>query len=223
MSYKQISPLPILEGGTNSSILADVNGTIYFDGTAVTTVHPGLNTHVLTSQGDGLPPIYKSIDPDGTNVISFVDTDSGIGFLVRPVLRTILITGGPGIVTSGSGSTVTISSTGGGFAWNSQTTGTLALAVNEGYVMQAGATPIVATLPATANFGDVIAIEGASLGLWTIAQNAGQTIHFGGSDTTPGVTGSISSTEQWDSIELLCVVQNTDFKVRSAIGNLLVV
>ena len=43
--------------------------------------------------------------------------------------------------------------------------------------------------------------------LRTIAQNDGEAIHFGNVDTTVGVGGSISSTEQYDSIELLCTVR----------------
>ncbi len=109
------------------------------------------------------------------------------------------------------------------FVWHPQTTTPVTLTVNEGYVMQDGSNLITATLPATAAFGDVIVIEGASLGLWTIAQNAGQTIHMVGTSTTPGVTGSVTSTSAYDSIELLCTTANTDFKVRSSMGNLIFV
>lgn len=109
MSYKQISPLPIVEGGTNAQILNDTNGTIYFDGTSIQTIAPGTTTHVLTSNGSGSAPSYQSIDPSGTNVISFVTGDTGI---IAPIARTIAIKGGTGIVTSGSGATLTITATG---------------------------------------------------------------------------------------------------------------
>ena len=79
---------------------------------------------------------------------------------------------------------------------------------------------ITATLPATAAIGTIIAVEGNGTGLFTIAQNAGQVIHFGAVNTTTGASGSLSSNGAYDSVELLCVVANTEFKVRSSMGSL---
>lgn len=108
MSYKQISPLPVQQGGTNATTLANTNGTTYFDGTSVVTVAPGASGHVLTSSGPGGAPAYQSIDPSGTNVISFVDGNGGT--TVAPVLRKIKILGGNGVTTTGAGDTLTVDS-----------------------------------------------------------------------------------------------------------------
>lgn len=58
------------------------------------------------------------------------------------------------------------------------------------------------TLPATAALGDVIEINGFTP--WTIAQNALQGIIYGSVSTTPGVTGSLSSTAVGDSVKIRC-------------------
>ncbi len=96
---------------------------------------------------------------------------------------------------------------------------TQALAVNNGYIMNR-ATLITATLPATAAEGSIIDIVGKGAGGWLIAQNSGQTIHFGNINTTTGATGSLASSAQYDCIMLICTTANTDFVVKSSIGNI---
>ena len=106
--------------------------------------------------------------------------------------------------------------------WNEVTTTPLALLVNEGYIMDK-ADAITATLPATAAVGSVIKIVGKGAGLSIIAQNAGQTIHFGSSATTEGVGGSLTATNLYDCLDLLCITANTTFCVLSSVGNFSIV
>lgn len=110
-----------------------------------------------------------------------------------------------------------------GFIWNEVVSlGPTSMVANNGYVAN-NAGLVALTLPLTAAFGTVIRVAGKGAGGWLIAQNAGQTIHFGSSDTTPGVGGSLASTLQYDSVELLCTVADTEWTVLSVIGNLTVV
>jgi hypothetical protein len=169
MAFKQFSPIPILEGGTNTQSFVHVFGVAYYDGASLNNIDVGTSGYVLTSNGISGPASFQAIP--------------------SPF-----------------------------FTWVDQTTTPVALTNNDGYVMDAGATLITATLPAVSPFGTVIVVEGKGSGLWTIAQNAGQTIHFGAKSTTTGATGSLSSTGQYDSVELLCITANTDFKVRSSVG-----
>jgi hypothetical protein len=74
------------------------------------------------------------------------------------------------------------------------------------------------TLPAVAAKFDEFEIVGLGATGWTIAQNAGQTIHLLSSNTTVGVAGSLASTHFRDRIRIMCVVANTEFTVRSSIG-----
>ena len=123
-------------------------------------------------------------------------------------------------ITSVSGS-ITIASTNlDAFAWNNVASGTQALAVNQGYITNNGASLVTYTLPVTAAQGTEIGIAGFSSGGWTIAQNASQLIHFGNQVTTTGVGGSLSSTNAFDQVQLLCVVANTTWVVLYAVGNL---
>lgn len=135
-----------------------------------------------------------------------------------------LIGAGSNVTITGNGTTASpyvISASGGGsgFIWNEIITSTVSLAVNNGYVMN-NASAVVGTLPATAAFGSEIKIGGKGAGGWQIAQNAGQTIHFDGNNTTTGVTGSLSSQKPFDCVSLLVITANTDFLVTSSIGNI---
>ena len=121
-----------------------------------------------------------------------------------------------------SGNT-TITSTGGGLTWTDVTGTTQAMSVNSGYTTDDGASLVTLTLPSTAAYGTLMAVCGKASGGWTIAQNSGQTIHFGITNTTTGATGTLSSTKQYDVVYLLCTIANTDFTVVQSIGNLTVV
>ena len=79
------------------------------------------------------------------------------------------------------------------------------------------------TLPATAALGTVIEIMGESAALWTIAQNAGQSIQFGNLSTTVGVGGSLAATNQWDTVKIVCRVADTTWSVTANVGVLNVV
>ena len=57
------------------------------------------------------------------------------------------------------------------------------MAVSSGYILN-NASLVTATLPSTAAIGERIILQGKGAGLYKIAQNAGQTIHFGNQDTT---------------------------------------
>lgn len=132
------------------------------------------------------------------------------------------LTGGTGVtITNGAGS-ITIDGTGGGYEWNEETGVAVAMAVNNGYLLN-NAALVTATLPAVASVGEVVRVAGKGAGGWLIAQNAGQTIHFGSTDTTTGVGGSLASTNQYDCVEMVCSTANTDWVVLSSIGNITIV
>jgi hypothetical protein len=84
------------------------------------------------------------------------------------------------------------------------------MAVNTGYITNNSAL-VTTILPSTSVVGDLVWIVGKGAGGWKIAQNAGQTIHFGNQDTTTGVGGHLDSSNQYDAIQLLCTAANTDW------------
>jgi hypothetical protein len=134
-----------------------------------------------------------------------------IGFTAQlPVLGTL--TAGPGISISNAPGQITISGTGLGFSWTEVTGTTQAMLGNNGYIAN-NAALVTLTLPATSVIGEVIYVQGSGAGGWRIAQNASQVIHFGNVNTTTGVGGSLSSTNRYDSIALVCVVANLEWAV----------
>lgn len=122
------------------------------------------------------------------------------------------LTAGTGITISNAAGSVTISGGGSGYSWNEITGTSESMAVNNGYIAN-NASLVTLTLPASATVGDTITTQGKGSGLYRIAQNAGQTIHFGASDTTTGTGGYIEATNRYDSIELICITANDEWAV----------
>jgi|LakMenEpi03Aug12_release.lakeMendotaPanAssembly.Ray.scaffolds.fasta_scaffold55811_2 hypothetical protein len=91
--------------------------------------------------------------------------------------------------------------------------------INKGYFANKG-TLLTITLPTTAAVGSVIRVSGMNAGLWKIAQNASEVIHFGKTDTTVGTGGYIQSTLARDSVELICCVADNEWNVVSSVGNI---
>ena len=139
---------------------------------------------------------------------------------VDPAIATLASADGSITITNGAG-TIDLAVVGTGMPWTEVTGATQALAVDNGYVSNRGA-GVTFTLPDTAAFGSTIRIVG-KLGAWVLAQNAGETIHFGNQDTTLGIGGSVDGIDDSDCIELLCTTADTDWTIMSAIGNLNIV
>lgn len=94
---------------------------------------------------------------------------------------------------------------------------------NMGYFVVSPGGAVVLTLPATSVQGDVIQVclDGATS--WRVAQGAGQTILLGNTATTSGVGGSLTSTQQGDTIRLVCRVPNLRWVCVSEMGNPIIV
>lgn len=111
-------------------------------------------------------------------------------------------------ITNGAG-TITIATTAlPGVSWTNVTGTSQTMVADGGYVAN-NAGLVTLTLPATAAFGTFLYIQGTGAGGWTIAQNAGQSIHIGNVASTVGAGGSVASSNQFDSLILLCTVANT--------------
>lgn len=258
MAFKQFSPLPIIEGGTNTQSFVHAFGIAYYDGGSLNNIDPGTSGQILTSNGNGGAASFQPVTAIG--VVTSVTGNSGSATpssgiltvtgdgtvlstsgsgstlsLTSTAIRTaatssgtatasansITFTGAGGISTSASGSTVTITGSGGGggITWNDQTTTPVSMAINNAYsVNNAGL--VTLTLPSTAAFGSIIQVSGYGAGGWLIAQNSGQTIHFGAVNTTTGAAGSLASTNRYDQVTLVCSVANTDWVVNSSFGNI---
>lgn len=128
------------------------------------------------------------------------------------------INSGTGILVQNGSGSITVSLSGPGtLTWNNVAGTSQTAAVNNGYICSnAGATTV--TIPATAVQGSVIGVQGTGAGGWVLQANAGQTIHDGNVATS--VAGTLTSTNQWDSVQVLCVIANTTFAVIASQGSL---
>lgn len=94
--------------------------------------------------------------------------------------------------------------------------------INTGYLVNGGAS-IDLTLPSVANVGDMIRIATLGTNGVHILQNAGQSINFVDVDTTVGVLGELdllaTNGVLAGALEIICTVQDVNFKVISGNGN----
>lgn len=112
----------------------------------------------------------------------------------------------------------------GAFPWSVVVAATQTMAINHGYVAADVTVPVVFTLPAVAAVGSIVRVAGLASGNgWSVAQLALQYVQMGSSASTVGVGGSISSTDNNDCVELLCVEANLGFVVLSSMGNINIV
>jgi hypothetical protein len=195
-------------------ISVDASGTI--SGTS----SPGRIRFQVTPDGSNTPATALTISNDKTATFAG-DIDAGltngqllIGDTGNPATAATL-TAGTGITITNAAGSITISGGGGGYSWTEVTGTSQAMAVNNGYITN-NAGLVTCTLPASAAIGDTVIVQGKGAGGWRIAQNAGQTINFGSSPTTTGVGGYLESTNDFDSIELICITATTDWAVLTA-------
>lgn len=160
----------------------------------------------------GVKPVVGQVTADGQLLI---------GSTASPHIKVSTLTAGTGVtITNGSG-TISIAATGGGVTWStigaSQT-----LAIGNGYFCTAGATLSLA-LPAVSALGDMIVISVDGSTGFTVTQGAGQSIRLGNQASTAGVGGSLSSTQQGDTIFMVCSVANLKWNIIDSMGNIIVV
>ena len=128
------------------------------------------------------------------------------------------INSGTGILVANGSGSITISATN-SVGWTDVSGTTQAAVANTGYIIS-NASQTTVTIPATVVEGAVFGVQGKGAAGWILQMNTGQTLHFGSAATSSA--GSLTSTNQWDSVQIVCVTSNTTFAVLSAVGNLTV-
>lgn len=217
------TPLTVANGGTGATTLT-ANGLLLGNGTsAVTSVPVGTNGQLLIG-ATGAAPAFSTL----TLVGGLTQTPGANSLTLTAPPITIT---GSGVTVTGSpvslGGTVTLTVAAGGTPWVDVTGTTQTIAVNTGYIAD-NAAQVVFTLPATAALGDTFYITGkgsAGTAGWQLKQNAAQQVFFGALSTTAGTGGSLTSTNQLDSIRAVCVTAgaSTIWNIIQSIGNITVV
>lgn len=100
--------------------------------------------------------------------------------------------------------------------WTTVTGTSQSMTTNNGYTSN-NAGLVTLTLPTTSAVGDVLKIAGLGAGGFKIGLNASQLIHVGSLATTTGTSGSVASTNQYDTITLQCLVANTTWTVMAGV------
>lgn len=177
---------------------------LYSNGANTVTGLATANSATLVTNSSGVPAWTSSM----TNGQLLIGNTGN-----TPTLNTL--TAGTGITISNTAGSITISGTGSGYTWTEVTGTSQAMAADSGYIAN-NAGLVTLTLPSTAAVGTSVIVQGKGAGGWRIAQNSGQTIRFGSVSTTTGVAGNLSSTNRYDSVELLCITANTDWAVLTA-------
>lgn len=167
-----------------------------------------VNDAVLATDASGIPT-WRAL----------TDGQLLIGSSAGAPLAGNITTSGNISITNGH-NTIALAGTGmASFTWNDVSGTTQAASAYSGYICSNAAQTTI-TLPATAAEGTVFAVQGKGAAGWILQANTGQTIHLGSSATSSA--GSLTSTNQWDSVQIVCVTANTTFAVISVVGNLTV-
>ena len=126
------------------------------------------------------------------------------------------LTAGAGITITNAAASITIAASGGVGDWSGVAGTTQTAAVNHGYVIQ-NASATTVTLPTTAPLGSIVQVQGLGAGGWVLAAGAGQTIHLGASVTS--TAGSLTSAQQYDVVQVVCIVANLTWSVSFALSS----
>jgi len=102
--------------------------------------------------------------------------------------------------------------------WGDSTADTI-LVKDTGYIAN-NIARINYTLPATADVGDRYGITGKGAGGWKVVQGALQRIHFGTLQSVSGAAGYLQSGHFSDTVHIICITANTDFRVVWANGDI---
>lgn len=196
--------------------------TMSRDPTSADYEFPIGQTWVNTSNGNywvlvqisGVSATWTQISASSGSVLT-IDGNTGTA---TPIAGVVNIVGEGTVSTSGSGNTLTISSSS---LFSSQVVTSadnpVYLVPNTIYVAK-GSSTVMFHLPATSDIGDFYKILGYG-NLWQINQGAAQTIYIGITQTTAGFFGTMSATQNHDTVELICVTPSLEWQVSSMIGN----
>ena len=210
--------IAVADGGTGASTLLD-HGLLVGSGTsAVDSIAVG-GTGVILTGVAASDPVWTTATYPATIAIGEVLVGSAANVISGLAVGTDTYV----LTTHGAGAALTWEApgAGGGITWSVET-GDMAAVADHGYIANKVGV-LTFTIPAIVAAGKIFRFTGINTANgWKVAVSTGQTIYFGTTNTTI-TTGYLQSSAIRDSVELVCVVANTDFNVIGSIGNITVV
>ena len=110
---------------------------------------------------------------------------------------------------------IEISGGGSGSNWVVISGTTQLAAVNTGYIIGNAAQTTI-TLPAIAEVGSIINVQGLGAGGWVLQAAAAQIINLGAAATSAG--GTLTSANRYDSLQIVCVLANSTWGTISVLS-----
>lgn len=150
-------------------------------------------------------------------VVDFLEGNTG-GPVPPNASNIIFVVGAGALSVAGNPGTNTLTITDSGITGWNKISASQTLAINNGYFCTGGGT-LALLLPATSAVGDTIQVSLVGSTGWSITQAAGQQIIVGNQQTTAGGGGSLNSTQQGDSITMVCLTTNLTWVVINMMGN----
>ena len=165
----------------------------------------------------------NNLDSSG-DLVMFLEGNSGGAVGPDPATGIVDVVGAGGVTVVGNPGThtLTITVSGEGMTWNTITASQM-LVVNNGYICISPGGALALQLPAVSSLGDEIKIVLDGSTSFSVTQGAGQSIRLANAVTTAGAGGSLTTTQQGDTLLLVCQTANLKWNVLSSIGNLTVV
>lgn len=233
--------------GTVNSALANEIAFYASSGDTVSGINPTLANAVLVTDGTTLPsmsntlPSAVQLNITGVGIVtsgnwnaSIIDVPFG-GTGLSLFVPYALVAGGtaagnPLQQVSGLGNAAQIltsqgpgllpiwaDNTAAGFTWNNITiAGPTTLADKNGYMANAVAQTLFRLPPGV--LGDFFSIAGSAASGWQVQASAGQVMNLGNTPSSSG--GTMTSTNQFDQVDILCTGVSPDvFVVRAPVGD----
>jgi len=225
VTFALADDLAALEALATTGMMARTNTSTWVARTITGT------SGITVTNGDGVAgapnialtvPVIETLG--GTNQTTYVKGDTLYADATDSLEKLAIGSLDDVFTVSASGLPEWAPSTSGTLIWQEIVSTSVSADVGYGYIMN-NAALITLTLPTTAAIGDQIQILGKGAGFYKIAQNADQVIHFlaPAFDTTTGVGGSITSTEQYAPINIRCITADDEWVVQSSQGNFTIV
>lgn len=209
INWVSIQFIKILCLGTGAIFAGSSTAYIRAIGSSINNTGGG-NLTCFYSTGAETPTMSLTVTALNTDILSNITAGSVVTTNITHKIGTLAEVGA-GTVDPGK------------LEWNVITADLNPVVKNHGYICNKVGL-LTLTLPTTAAVGEIFRVTGINTALgWTVAQNAGQQIHIDNLSTTAGVGGSISSSAVRDSVELVCVVADTEWNATSFVGTITVI